>query len=138
MLLAVSIQHMVKKISQYIIGYLIALVVLGFVAMFVPPVWVACPCVFNVVKSLIVFPGSLIGVVVVLVSTVIFMRLGRTFWRAFGISLGGMSIIFIILGFSTSYIADFIESSDWLSSLSIFQVTYPIDMPQTPSSQAVN
>lgn len=120
MLLAVSVQHMVKKISQYIIGYLIALVVLGFVAMFVPPVWAGCECTYNEVKGFLVFPASAIAALIIVGIAYIGVRLQANFWKSFVVGLLFFVVIFIILGYQVPNVADYIITHD----LPIFRPTY--------------
>jgi hypothetical protein len=100
------------KLYKYLIPLLFATLVLGAVAMFVPPIWAMCLCTYNTVKSFLVFPGSLIGALIVLSLTHIAVHKGKGLRKAFFVNLLVVVFIFSLMGFSIPAIADFIDTHD--------------------------
>jgi hypothetical protein len=100
-----------KRISLYFVGLILATSVLGFVAMFVPPVWAMCECTYNEIKSFLIFPGSLIAGLIVTLVTYLYVKRGGLYWKSFFRVLLYSILIFSVLGFLIGPIADFIKDT---------------------------
>ena len=110
-----------KKHLRYIIGLTIATIVLGAVAMFVPPVWAMCICTYNEIKGFLVFPGSLFAGLIVILLTYLRVEKGKSYRKTFLISLACFVLFFGVLGFLIHPISEYINEKD----IPIFQPDYP-------------
>ena len=110
-----------KRFFLNITGLIIATIVLGVIAMFVPPVWVICECTYNEIKDFLVFPGSLFAGLIVIALTYFYVEKGHSYWKTFFTSLLFLALIFSVLGFYIGPIADFIDATD----IPIFQPDQP-------------
>ncbi|MCA9363390.1 hypothetical protein KC851_03645 [Candidatus Kaiserbacteria bacterium] len=106
--------------NKHAIGLIIGTLVLGVVAMFVPPVWVVCKCTYNEIKSFLIFPGSFYAGLLVIFLTYLRVKKGGSFRKTFLTNLALFIIVFAMLGFLVHPAAEFIEEND----IPIFQPDY--------------
>jgi hypothetical protein len=101
---------------------IVATIILGVVAMFVPPVWAACKCVYNEIKNFLIFPGSLIGSICVMLITYFRVKKGKSLRKSFVTVLIFFVALFSLLGFLIGPISDYINEND----IPIFQPEFNI------------
>lgn len=101
-----------KSILKYAAGLVIATVILGVVALFVPPVWAMCKCTYNVIKTFLVFPGSFVAGLIVVFLAYLSVKKGHSYRKSFLISLICFVFIFMILGFLIHPTAEYINEND--------------------------
>lgn len=110
-----------KKILPYLTGLIVAIAVLGFVAMFVLPT-AMCMCTYNEIKSFLVFPVSPIAGLAVVLLTHLSVEKGKSYKRAFFQNLFYLIVPFILFGFLIEPIANYIEAHD----IPIFQPEFRV------------
>jgi cytochrome bd-type quinol oxidase subunit 2 len=109
-----------KAFLKYLVSLIIATVVLGAVAVFVPPVWAACNCTYNEIKSFLVFPSPLVAGLVVVSLTYLGVKKGHSHRKVFLVILTAFVLIFAALGFLIHPMAEYIKENH----LPIFQPDY--------------